>query len=158
VQKQQLLRKLATEFFGEFGDRVSVIKKALRDATAAGDDARVKLREQNLLMKPFVQLSAAVAAHMLHLRGDKKGKIKVAEALDRLDKLDWSRKNPDWQGVLLNGEKVLSGSTARRFASRLIAYQLGASFQPAELKALEADFKGSASGGATRSLPKQIRG
>jgi DNA sulfur modification protein DndB len=155
--RQQLLRKIALAFFREFGDRVSVIKKALGDTGSGGDAGRVKLREKELLMKPFVQLAAAVGAHILHQRGDKNGPVKVADALARLNKLDWSRSNPEWQGVLLSGEKVLSGTTARRFASRLIAYRIGAAFQEAELKELESDFGSCVPRGASKSLPKQVR-
>lgn len=156
--RKNLIRTLAKDFFTEMCEKVDVIRLSLMDPASTGDAGRVELRESCLLMKPFAQLAAAAAAHMLHQLGGMGGRqIKVGEALSRLNKLDWSRTNTEWQGVILNGDRMLSGQTARRFASRYIAYRLGGRFQPAEVAELEADYKKSIGGkGGRHRLPDPV--
>jgi DNA sulfur modification protein DndB len=155
--QQAHARRLATEFFDEFTQELKTIKKALLKPDESGDEGRRKARAESLLMKPIVQLAAAAAAHELVARGTTSGKLKYSDAFKRLDRLDWRRDNGDWQGVLLNGEKVISGETSRRLATRVIAYQAGASLQAAELKDLRDDFKQAQPRGSARDLPKQLK-
>lgn len=147
--KQTLLKKLSKDFFGAFLGEDGVLNKAMKKPEADGDDARVRLRSTNLLMKPFAQVAAAAAALDYHQSNG----VKLKEACAKLQKLDWRRDNKDWQKVLLNGEKILTGDTARRLASRVIAYQLGVKMEPAQLKTLKSDYSKETGG---RSLPKPV--
>ena len=60
----------------------------------------------------------------------------MKEVVDRLNKLDWSAVNPLWQNILLNGDRVVSGRTAARFAARMIAYMCGEPLSKTEQEAL----------------------
>jgi DNA sulfur modification protein DndB len=155
--QQALARRNSKAFFDEFTQRLKTLKKALLKPDASGDDGRVDLRSRDLLMKPVVQLAVASAACELVARGTKSGPLKYSDAFDRLSRLDWQRENDDWQGILLNGEKVVAGETARRLATRVIAYQAGASLQAAEVKELREDFRQAQPRGSNRELPKQLK-
>jgi DNA sulfur modification protein DndB len=154
---QSLLRKEGTKFFSELFKRVKTMQRALANPDPDGDAKRIELRESDLLMKPVVQLATAAAVHELQLRGLRGQGIKLEDAFERVNKLDWRRENQDWQQVLLNGEKVVSGETARRFATRYIAYQLGMDMQAAEVAALREDFRELLPRGSKRDLPKPLR-
>ena len=154
---QQLLRQLAKNFFAAFVGKSKTIQRAMQNPAPEGDSKRVELRETNLLMKPFVQLAAAAAVHELTNRGLEGKGIKLEDACDRLNKIDWSKDNPDWQDVLLHGDKILAGETARKFASRFIAYYLGAYLEVAEVKELRDDLKDHLPKGSKRDLPKPLK-
>ena len=147
--KQNLLKKQSKEFFDAFLGEEGVLNKALKKPEAAGDEVRVRLRGANLLMKPFVQVAAAAAAFHYHQSNN----VKLKDACKKLQLIDWRRENKDWQHVLLNGEKILTGDTSRRLASRVIAYQLGIKLEPGQLKTLKSDYSKETNG---RSLPKQL--
>jgi DNA sulfur modification protein DndB len=154
---QQLLRQSAKKFFATFVGKVKTFQRAMQNPAPEGDPKRIELREADLLMKPFVQLAAAAAVHELVNRGLDGSGIKLDDACERLNKLDWSKDNSDWQDVLLHGEKILSGETARKFASRFIAYSLGARFEAAEVKALQEDLRELLPKGSKRGLPKRLK-
>ena len=159
MAKQGLLRNNGTKFFKAIVEAVNPIKNALLNPEEDGDSTRVDMRKDNLLMKPVVQYAAAAAVHMLADRGLTKSKksIKVEEACARLNLLEWSRSNIEWQDVLLRGEKIITGETARRFATKYIAYRLGANFQDAEVKALRDDFREVLPRGSKREFPSPIK-
>lgn len=155
--KQKLARKQSRDFFMSLSGELGVFRQALADPGVDGDEARIELRRNNLLMKPFAQVAVAGAVLMLHQFGENGGRqIDVNAAFKKLEKLDWSRSNDEWQGVLLYGDKIRSGSTARRFASKYVAYRLGAAFDPGTLEDLEAEFRDGRLGGASGSLPKPV--
>ena len=62
--------------------------------------------------------------------------------VEKLNALDWSSTNELWSGILLQtgGEKVITGTTAMKFAARFIAYLIGHKFEAPEIKALKRDF------------------
>jgi len=45
-----------------------------------------------------------------------------------------------WQGILLNGDKIIAGITPLKLATRMIAYILGQKLEPLELKKLKDSF------------------
>jgi DNA sulfur modification protein DndB len=154
---QQLLSQSAKKFFDAFVGKSKTLQRAMQNPTPEGDQRRVELRERDLLMKPFVQLAAAAAVHELVCRGLDGQGVRLEDACDRLNKLNWSRDNEDWQNVLLHGKKIMSGETARKFASRFIAYYLGANFEAAEIQELRNDLKEALPKGSNRDLPKPLR-
>jgi len=158
-QAQQVrLRKRANQFFEEFIKGSKTIAKALLNPGPDGDERRVELREVDLLMKPVVQHAACAAVHELHARGTSTSGIKLGDAFARLSNINWHKDNSDWQGVLLNGDKVISGQTARRFATRFIAYQIGARLEPAEIAELGDDLLSVCGRSSGRTLPIPVPG
>jgi DNA sulfur modification protein DndB len=155
--KQSLLRRKGTEFVGKFFSEVNALQKALMNPEKTGDDRRVKLRTTELVMRPFVQAAVAGAVHELNTRGTKDGAIKLAEAFRRVNQLKLQWDNPAWESILFQGKKVLSGESARKLASRVIAYTLGTKFEPAEIKALRESFHAALPSNSTRDLPRPIK-
>ena len=64
----------------------------------------------------------------------------MAETVSRINNLDWDPEQPLWQGILMNGDKVIAGITPLKLASRMIAYILGQKLEPFELEKLQESF------------------
>lgn len=113
---------------------IEIFREALLDKDESGDDRRREIREEMLLGKPIGQLVLVEA--FLDLR---KRRIPVpgspsdsywqtdTELCARLNKIDWSLRNPQWRGVLTNeAGRVLSGKTTARLAALFVVYLCGA--------------------------------
>lgn len=155
---QNLLTLEADKFFTSFLGEVTDIKKALLNPDADGDEKRAELRGKLLILKPFGLWVAATVVHELTIRGTKTGKISVKDACLLLNKIDWKRENPEWQSVMLHGDKIVSGDTARKHASKIIARKLGAKFDSSELEEIDELKRQAASpSSSARRRPKKSK-
>ena len=75
--------------------------------------------------KPVAQLALVQAIVRLRSEDDSGRRISMEEVCRRINKLDWSSDAAVWQHVLMNGERVVTGTTAARFAAQVISYWLG---------------------------------
>ena len=89
----------------------------------------------------------------LHCGSDDADKLSVAETVTRLNTLDWGPDNPTWQGILLNGNKVIAGASAQKLATRMICYLLGQKLEPIEIAKLKEAFLGN---NPDRDFPAKI--
>ena len=114
------------EEWGSLLSNVNWWKAALKDPEADGDGERQRIREDTLLGKPVGQLSL-VGGYVLRLQQD--DKIDRKALFERINAINWSVKDKMWEGVLMNPNKlVMSGKRTVAFASKFIAYLLGAAF------------------------------
>ena len=114
---------------------------SLADPTEGGDDRRKEIRKGSVACKPIVQRVLAEVILELQCGADGEEMLDPEETVSRLNTLDWSPENPLWQGILLNGNKVIAGASPLKLASRMIAYMLGQSLEALEVKKLEEAFK-----------------
>lgn len=78
------------------------------------------LREQNLLMKPVAQMALAHVAVMAKKKG-----LPWKEAVERLNKVDWSFDNKLWFNILIIGsvqKKMITGKESIKSAGMIISY------------------------------------
>ena len=96
---------------------------ALADRSPNATKQRSDLREDYPCLKPVIQRAIIEAvAEFIH-----DGKGNVAKAISHLNRIDWSTKNSIWQHVFF-GQRgtIISGPTDRNFATKFIAYLIGA--------------------------------
>jgi len=142
--KEKLFESEVSEIWNRLVTSIEAFSAALFNKEESGDEKRREIRSESLLGKPIGQLCLVRA--YVDMKNRKKGDGSAYTEEDicrRLNTLDWSLDNPLWQGVLMHGDKVLSGKTAVSLASEIIAYLCGA-YTPAEKAAeLLARFKSS---------------
>ena len=136
------LRDDAIEFWSTVCSRVDLFDRALHDTSEGGDEKRKEIRRQFVIGKPIGQLALAQSVVTLCAEDDMGVRIALEEACDRVNKLDWSVDNPAWQHVLMNGDRVVTGRTAARFASQVISYYLGERLTEEELTTLTERYLG----------------
>jgi DNA sulfur modification protein DndB len=141
-----LARINLTQFWEDFLE-ISPYKNSLMDPSPTGDSKRAEIREQSVLCKPVVQ--RAIAEAILYLISDelKDGtKLSVADVVERINQCNWDPGEPQWQQILMNGDKVISGISAMKFAARIIAYLLGQNLEKFEIQKLKEQFDDNAPG------------
>ena len=152
---QKLYRVEAKTFWGELTQRLKLFENALHDASESGDDKRREIRKDYVIGKPIVQL--AIVDAVVRLRGEKADGSRLSWEVvgERLNLVDWRTDNPMWQGVLMLGEKVVTGKQAAKFAGRFIAYYLGDKLEKKELEVLRDQYRGHP-GNEKKDLPAPI--
>lgn len=130
--------------------QIQAYSNSLADSSEAGDQRRIDIRKNSLACRPIVQRVLAETILELQIGDGEKNKLSVLEAVSRINKVDWNPDNPLWQGVLLNGERIIAGASPLKFAVRVVAYLLGQPLDEQELKKLKKDFETNIPG---RSLP-----
>ena len=138
---QNLYRAEAREFWQHIIDNVKIFEMALHDPSEAGDVKRREVRGTYTLGKPIAQLSLFDAVLRLNAPRDDGKKLSLEEITRRINTVNWQTDNPLWQRVLMNGNKVIVGRQAAKFAARFIAYYLGAPLLEKELQVLEEQYK-----------------
>ena len=133
------LRDEAVGFWSSLCQGIDLFVSALHDASSGGDDKRREVRSSFVLGKPIAQFALAQAVVRLRSEDDRGARLSLEEVCDRVNEGDWSVESPLWQGVLMNGDRVVSGTTAARFAGRVIAYLLGEKLAEEELGRLRED-------------------
>ncbi len=53
--------------------------------------------------------------------------------LDGLRDIDWTKDNPDWQSICMQGNEVVTRSTTRKAAADYLRWKLGTGPRPATL-------------------------
>ena len=127
IEAQQLWEQESKRLWKAITADLDLVEDALVDPEETGDEKRQQIREKFLIGKPVAQLALVVALGRAVAAG-----VGLEKAVQRANKIDWSKENPMWQRVLLNGEKVVSGKQPVRFASRFIARLLGESLDEKE--------------------------
>ena len=135
------LRDSAVEFWCELCEKIDTFARALHDPNADGDEKRREIRKTYVLGKPIAQLALAQAVVRMRSEDDTGSRLSLAEVCRRVNTVDWSVDCPLWQGVLMNGDRVVAGRSAARFAGRVVAYLLGENLGESELASLSEDFR-----------------
>jgi DNA sulfur modification protein DndB len=126
------------DFWNTVLNNFSLFQSALMDKNETGDDKRRELRRDYLTSKPIGQLAIMQAITRLFARMNTDGsRLSLKEIVSRLNKVDWTVTNHQWQNVLLNGDKVVAGRTSAKFASRMIAYMIGEPLEEQEIEVLK---------------------
>jgi DNA sulfur modification protein DndB len=152
---QKLYRQEANGFWTELCQRVKLFENALHDPSEAGDEKRREIRADYVLGKPIVQLALVDA--VVRLRGEREDGTRFSWNVvgERLNLVDWRADNPLWQGVLMSGEKVVTGKQSARFAGRFLAYYLGDVLTQKEVDILRDQYTGHP-GNEGKVLPTPI--
>ena len=127
------------DFWGKFIE-IEPYLHSLADPTEEGDERRKEIRRASVACKPIVQRALAEVILEMHCGSDETDKLSVEETVTRLNTLDWSPDNRTWQGILLNGNKVIAGASAQKLAARMICYLLGQKLEPIEISKLKEAF------------------
>ena len=135
----KILRDEAVRFWSGLCEGIDLFVGALHDASSGGDGKRREVRSGFVLGKPIAQFALAQAVVRLRSEDDRGARLSLKEVCDRVNKVDWSVESPLWQGVLMNGDRVVAGTTAARFAGRVMAYLLGEKLTEEELGRLKED-------------------
>ena len=152
---QRILEEEAKDFWDTVCSKVDLFREALHDSNETGDDRRRELRRDYVIGKPVGQWALIEAIVRLRNEdGETGSRVSLEEACRRANKLEWGVSDPRWQLVLMNGERVLSGRTAVKFAAQVIEYWLGGDLPAAQLEELQDRYKRQ---GATKELADPIQ-
>ena len=138
---QKLLRLTASEFWKTVCQDVKIFNQALHDANVAGDLKRREIRKDFVLGKPIAQLALVDAIVRLRTENADGERSSWNDICNRINEIDWTVSNQLWQNVLMNGDRVVTGRQAAKFAARFISYLLGESLESRELEALEDQYR-----------------
>lgn len=152
---QKLYAKNAREFWEKLVQRVDLFELAVRDPSESGDAKRVEIRKDHVLGKPIIQHALVGAILRLQLPGEGGERLSDDDLFQRINSVDWSVTAAMWQGVLMNGDRVVTGKQARAFATRFIAYLLGEKLTTKELTVLGEQYA-NGPGAAGKKLPKPL--
>lgn len=140
------------KFWQEF-IKIQIFSDAVDDTTEEGDNKRKEIRKNYTLGKPIVQLALIDACIRLRQEDSDTGaRVSWDKLRKRIDSVDWTVANPLWQGVLMNGPKIITGKTPAKFAARFISYYLGEKLEKIELETLSTQFK-EQQGNEKKNLP-----
>ena len=138
-----IMQKEAQEFWETVCSNVQHFSDALHDPDEDGDVKRREIRADYLLGKPVAQWALVQA--IVRLRNEDSetaSRMSLSEACRRINQLDWSSSGPQWQQVLMNGDRVLAGKSAVNFASQVIAYWLGENLSDEQIAELRKKYQG----------------
>ena len=151
--KRSVMRQEAKDFWEAVCSSINLFNDALHDLSDAGDDKRREIRSDYLLGKPIAQWALVQAIVQLRRPNEHGIRMKLEEACNRANQLNWSVDDPRWQQVLMNGDRVGTGKTTVNYASRVIAYRLGQEITDQEIADLKDRYL---SQGGTPDLADQI--
>lgn len=139
--EQQIWKNSVIDFWDKFLE-LEAYKQSLLDSSELKDGRRAEIRKNNLCCKPIVMEAIAEATNIIRYTSEDGTRPPLKIIVEKLNALDWSSTNELWSGILLQtgGEKVITGTTAMKFAARFIAYLIGHKFEAPEIKALKRDF------------------
>ena len=149
----KLAEQNLVEFWSEFLS-IQTYQACILEPREDSDAKRDEIREQSLICKPIVQRALAEAC--IYLLADENvtgAKLKLKDIVDLIDQVDWSPENSIWQSILINGDKVITGNSAMKFAARILAYMLGHNIEDYEINKLKEQFKTNTDG---KSLPAPL--
>jgi len=127
------------EFWGKFL-QIEAYRSSLSDPSEDGDAKRSDIRKSSVICKPIAQRALAEAIILMMADETSGKKFGYDELIGRINQVDWDPDNPMWQGILMNGNKVIAGQSPMKFASRVIAYLLGQKLEKIELEKLASSF------------------
>jgi DNA sulfur modification protein DndB len=133
--------------------QIQAYSASLADPSGGGDVRRADIRKASLACKPIVQRILAGVVLEMQTGHDGSQKFTPREVVAKINQIDWSPSNSVWQGILLNGDKIISGSSPLNFAVRMICYLLGQPLEALELQRLKTNFAANVPG---RDMPEPI--
>ena len=139
---QNLYRSTSSQFWQTLCNELEIFKLALHEPSEDGDEKRREIRKDYTLGKPIVQLAVVDAAIRLSVEYEDGERLALKDVCGRLNELDWGVGNSLWQRVLMNGDRVVTGRQAAKFAGRFIAYLLGEPLETTEVDVLTAQYNG----------------
>lgn len=149
----KLAEQNLVEFWSEFLS-IQTYQACILEPSEDSDAKRDEIREQSLICKPIVQRALAEACIYLLADEDISGaKLKLKDIVEMIDQVDWSPENNIWQSILINGDKVITGNSAMKFAARILAYMLGHNIEEYEINKLKEQFKTNTDG---KELPSPL--
>ena len=151
-QQKKPMQDTAIDFWKTLCEKVDLFSQALHDPSEAADEKRREIRTDFVLGRPFAQMSLVHAIVSLRSPNMETGaRLGLPEVCNRINSLDWSAKSPIWQGVIMDGERILSGRTAALFAGRVISYWLGEKLAESEEDSLKERYSGLTGGSSLHS-------
>ena len=154
---KKLYRDEAVRFWEIVCDKVKIFQQALQHPQEEGDNTRIEIRADLALGKPIVQMALIEAILRLNAPSDDGASVGLDTICDRINSVDWGVDNSVWQRVLMNGDKVVTGRQAAKFASRFIAYLLGERLHDKEIENLEEIYaRLFGSDGPAKKLPGRL--
>jgi DNA sulfur modification protein DndB len=154
---QKLFRDNAKKFWQTVLGEVQHFQTAIHSPDDSYDEKRRELRRDFTILKPINQLALIEAIiRLIQPRADGT-RIEVKKICEKINKVDWSVENSLWQHVLMNGNKVVTGKSASKFAARFIAYLLGDELQDKELDALKKLYFSFFPAGSTPKFPDRLK-
>lgn len=154
--EMNLYKSEATGFWSEVFQNVEVFNIALMDHSEASDDKRREIRATFTVGKPIIQQALIEGIVRLLQRDDDGLKDNLANVISKVNAANWKVDNPVWQGVLMNKDRVVTGSAAAKFAARFIAYYLGDALNEVELRTLAANYASKFPAGQEPELPARL--
>ena len=125
---------------------------ALDDRGPSGNAKRAQLRDEYVCLKPIIQraIIEAIGDYIHFGCGD------AASAIKKLNNIDWRSECPQWKNVFFtNKGTIISGSSEKDFARRIVGYMLGIALdEEALLEGLRERLDGAAKRAA--QLPSRV--
>ena len=143
------LRDEAVGFWSSLSEKIDIFVAALHDSGDGGDQKRREIRSSTVLGKPIGQFALVQAIVRLRSEDEKGTRLSMDEVCKRVNETNWAVDDPLWQRVLMNGDRVVAGKTAARFAGRVMSYVLGEELTGDELGTLKKEHERT----AERELP-----
>ena len=141
-EDMDLAKENLRDFWKEFV-KIDAYSHSLMDPSENGDKRRADIRLNSLACKPIVQRVLAETILEFQSIQDNPASqtaLSVKEVVAKINSVDWSPENSVWQGILLNGDKVITGTAALNFAQRVMVYLLGKHHEQTELAKLREQF------------------
>ena len=135
-----LYQTYVKEFWENFL-RISPYNDSLIDTSEEGDDGRAEIRKDQIICKPIVMRALAEAILTLRTPKGDSGRMAWDECIRRIELVDWKYDNNLWNGILLQGGKIIAGTPSMKLASRFIAYLLGDELDDFELEDLKNKYR-----------------
>lgn len=146
---QEVWREAVVSFWRALLE-VAPYRDSLLESSDRGDVRRAEIRESFVTCRPIVQRALAEAICQNVAAGDdgvsRRGIGMVVERVNAVHQREWSPASQRWQGVLMNGDRVITGKTAMRFGARVLAYFLGLEMEEMEVRALKEDYRRNTDG------------
>ena len=120
-ERMDLYRSKVKEVWEALVAEISEFSDMLEDKDESGDRKRIEIRKYNLLGKPIPQV--CLVRSLMRLTNQPKNSFTLREALERLNRIDWSKENPLWDRLLLSGKKFLYKN--KNLAAGIISYVAG---------------------------------
>ena len=138
--EQQLIRNALEDFWDAFTKKFTIVNAPIQDPSETGDDKRKAFRQDCVLGKPIIQLAVVDAIVRLSSPDQNDRRVPLADICSLLNDADWSVGNEVWQRVLMNGDRVIVGTQARKLAARFLSYYFGEQLSEVEHKQLKEQY------------------
>lgn len=154
--EMNLYKAESVEFWKNVFEKIQIFNIALMDHSEESDDKRREVRATYTLGKPIIQQALIEGIVRLRERTEDGTQVSLKEVIDRVNAANWKVDNPLWQGILMNKDRVVTGSAAAKFAARFIGYYLGEPLSETELRILGEQYASKFPTGQEPELPTRL--